>query len=216
MERFLQQCAEQNIIVANPTTPGNFFHLLRRQLQGKFRKPLVVYTPKSLLRHPRCTSTMAELAKGHFRMVIDDAKADAAKVRTLILCQGKIYYELLERQEELGAEDVALVRVEQLYPLPAKQLAAIFAKYANVDQVRWVQEEPENMGAWSYMYMHLKQVEGAPALDKLQLVSRHASGPPATGSGIRSALQQKKIMELAFANRSEEGTVKKVKAKVRA
>ncbi len=215
MERFLQQCAEHNIIAANPTTPANFFHLLRRQLAGKFRKPLVVFTPKSLLRHPRCVSTMDELASGHFRMVIVDPVADPAKVGTLILCQGKLYYELLQRKEELGAEDVAIVRIEQLYPLPAKQLAAIFARYTKAEQVRWVQEEPENMGAWPHMFIHLHKVEGAPALGELKLVARHPSGPPATGSGVRSAIQQKKILEEAFANRVE-GSVKKVKTKVRA
>ncbi len=216
MERFLQQCAERNIIAANPTTPANFFHLLRRQLAGKFRKPLVVFTPKSLLRHPRCVSTLDELAKGSFRMVIDDPAADPAKVGTLILCQGKLYYELLERKEELGADDVAIVRTEQLYPLPEKQLAAIFARYNRAEQVRWVQEEPENMGAWPFMHMHLHKVEGAPALGDLQVVARHASGPPATGSGVRSASQQKKILEEAFADRASAGNAKKVKAKVRA
>ncbi len=216
MERFLQQCAENNIIAANPTTPANHFHLLRRQLAGKYRKPLVVFAPKSLLRHPRCVSTLDEFAKGHFQMVIDDSKANPANVKTVILCQGKLYYELLERKEELNAEDVAIVRVEQLYPLPEKQLAAIFARYAKAGQVRWVQEEPENMGAWPYMHMHLHKVQGAPAISELKVVARHPSGPPATGSGVRSALQQKKILEMAFAGTSADGSARKEKVKLKA
>jgi len=216
MERFLQMCAEQNMIAANPTTPANFFHLLRRQLTWSFRKPLVVFTPKSLLRHPRCVSRMDDLASGRFQEVIDDPSADAAQVGTLILCQGKVYYELLECKEEAAAADVALVRVEQLHPLPVPQLEAIFAKYAAAKDVRWVQEEPRNMGAATYMLENLQQVKGAPAAADVRVVARKASGPPATGSGVRSALQQKAIMAEAFADRTPVKAVKQVKSKVRA
>jgi 2-oxoglutarate dehydrogenase E1 component len=216
MERFLQQCADANMILANPTTPANFFHLLRRQLTWKFRKPLIVFTPKSLLRHPKCVSAVDEFTKGGFQEVIDDPTADPNKVKTLILCQGKLYYELLERQEQLGANDVAIVRVEQLHPLPEPQLTAVFARYANVEQVRWVQEEPENMGAWPYMFKHLHKVKGAPAVEALHFVARYASGAPATGSGVRSAIQQNRILEEAFANRPSAMNEKKAKAKVRA
>ena len=204
------------MIMANPTTPANFFHLLRRQLTWKFRKPLVVFTPKSLLRHPKCVSTMDELAKGRFQEVYDDAAADPANVKTLILCSGKLYYELLERKEALGAEDVALVRVVQLHPLPEPQLEAIFARYSNAEEVRWVQEEPENMGAWPYIFRHLYKVQGAPSLKDLKFVARRASGAPATGSGVRSALQQKRILEEAFAGRPSASVTKKAKTKVRA
>jgi 2-oxoglutarate dehydrogenase E1 component len=215
MERFLEECADGNMIVANPTTPAQFFHLLRRQLAWEFRKPLVVFTPKSLLRHPKCVSTMDQLANGRFQEVVDDAAADPAKVKTLILCQGKICYELLERQAELGATDTAIVRVEQLHPLPAAALQAVFARYTSVEQVRWVQEEPENMGAWPYLFRHLWTVKGAPLPNELNLVARRASGAPATGSAVRSAAQQKQIMERAFADRPAAGT-RKLKAKVRA
>jgi 2-oxoglutarate dehydrogenase E1 component len=216
MERFLQQCADANMILANPTTPANFFHLLRRQLAWQFRKPLVVFTPKSLLRHPKCVSTMDELAKGSFQEVYDDPVADPAKVKMLILCQGKIYYELLERKEELDAEDVAIVRIEQLHPLPAPQLSEVFARYANATQVRWVQEEPANMGAWPYMSRHMHNVPGAPATEALHVVARPASGAPATGSGVRSAIQQKRIIEEAFTDRSSATMAKRTKTKVRA
>lgn len=215
MERFLQQCAEGNMILANPTTPANFFHLLRRQLAWNFRKPLVVFTPKSLLRHPKCVSTMEDLEKGSFQELYDDPVADPAKVQTLILCQGKIYYELLERKEELAADDVAIVRIEQLHPLPADRLTEIFARYANAKDVRWVQEEPENMGAATYIFKHLHTIKGAPALGTMTFISRKASGAPATGSGVRSALQQKYIMEKAFSDRPTAPAAKKAKSKVR-
>ncbi len=216
MERFLQQCAEQNMIVANPTTPANFFHLLRRQLAWSFRKPLVVFTPKSLLRHPRCVSRMDELATGCFQEVYDDHAAAPAKVKTLLLCQGKVYYELLERKEELGAEDVALVRMEQLHPLPVPRLAEIFAKYHAVEEVRLVQEEPRNMGAATYLLEQLPRVPGAPEPAAVRVVSRKASGPPATGSGIRSAMQQKRLMDEAFADRPGINMAKRTRSKVRA
>lgn len=215
MERFLQQCAEANMILANPTTPANFFHLLRRQLALPFRKPLVAFTPKSLLRHPRCVSTLADFEQGSFQEVFDDPVADPEKVRTLLLCQGKVYYELLERKEELGADDVAIVRIEQLHPLPVERLAAVFARYGQAKDVRWVQEEPRNMGAGSYILEHLHQVPGAPAVGSLKYISRRASGAPATGSGVRSAMQQKHILEEAFAGRTVASAPKK-KTKVRA
>jgi 2-oxoglutarate dehydrogenase E1 component len=216
MERFLQQCADANMILANPTTPANFFHLLRRQLSWKIRKPLVVFTPKSLLRHPKCVSTMDDLAKGSFQEVYDDPVADPDKVKMLVLCQGKLYYELLERKEELAAEDVALVRIEQLHPLPVPQLTEVFARYGHAEQVRWVQEEPENMGAWPYMLRHLHTVPGAPAVEALHHIARPASGAPATGSGVRSAIQQKRIIEEAFTDRPTSSLAKKNKTKVRA
>lgn len=217
MERFLQMSAELNMIVANPTTPANFFHLLRRQVAWPFRKPLVVFTPKSLLRHPRCISRMDDLAKGRFQEVYDDPAADAAKVKTLILCQGKVYYELLDYKEHAKAEDVAIVRIEQLYPLPVPQLAGVFAKYANATEVRWVQEEPRNMGPATYIHENLSRVPGAPAPEDLKIISRKASGPPATGSGVRSAMQQKRLWLEAFDERPVKRTAgKAAKSKVRA
>jgi 2-oxoglutarate dehydrogenase E1 component len=214
MERFLSTAAEGNMQLVNCTTPANYFHVLRRQLARNFRRPLVVFTPKSLLRHPKCVSSLDELAKGRFQEVIDDATADPGKVTTVILCQGKIYYELLEKQLELGAEDTAIVRVEQLHPLPDKQLAAILKKYSNSTRTLWVQEEPANMGAWMYMQMNFTEHPVLSAY-KLQRISRKASGAPATGSSVRWAMQQKAIVEHAFAGRSTNGTKAK-SAKARA
>ncbi len=197
MERFLSTAADANMQLVNCTTPANFFHVLRRQLARNFRKPLVVFTPKSLLRHPRCTSTLDELAIGGFQETIDDPIVDAKKVGTVILCQGKIYYELLDKQEDLGVMDTAIVRVEQLHPLPDKQLVAILSKYANAERHLWVQEEPANMGAWMYMQSIFTEHPELSAF-KLKRISREASGAPATGSSQRWAVQQKSIIERAF------------------
>jgi 2-oxoglutarate dehydrogenase E1 component len=215
MERFLSTAADGNMQLVNCTTPANFFHVLRRQLARNFRKPLVVFTPKSLLRHPRCTSTLDELAKGRFQEVIDDANTDPKKVTSVILCQGKIYYELLEKQEDLGAGDTAIVRVEQLHPLPDKQLAAILKKYAKAERHLWVQEEPANMGAWMYMQSIFTEHPELSAY-KLKRISRDASGAPATGSSVRWAMQQKFIIEEAFSDRILDKNNKAGKAKARA
>ncbi len=210
MERFLTTAADANMQLVNCTTPANFFHVLRRQLAPgrNFRRPLVVFTPKSLLRHPKCVSSLDELAKGRFQEVIDDAQADPKAVTTVILCQGKIYYELLEKQQELGAEDTAIVRVEQLHPLPEKQLVAVLKKYANATRHLWVQEEPANMGAWMYMQSNFSEHADLSAY-RLKRISRDASGAPATGSSVRWAMQQKSIVEHAFAGRTADGTTTK-------
>ena len=192
MERFLLLCADDNMVMVNCTTPANFFHVLRRQMKREFRKPLVVFTPKSLLRHPRCVSSLNELATGAFQEVIDDETANAEKVTRVLFCSGKIYYELLEKKEELNAEEVAIVRLEQLDPLPRTQIAALQEKYANAKWV-WVQEEPANSGAWSHLLRKLRQVD-------LEIISRRASGAPATGSGQRHRIEQAKLIEKAFAD----------------
>ena len=175
MERFLQQCADLNVQICNNSTPSNHFHCLRRQIERDFRKPLIVFTPKNLLRHPRATSTLDDLAKGSYQEVIDDVNADVNKVDTVILCSGKFYYEITEQAEERKVNNAAFVRVEQLYPLPKTQLDAINAKYKNATKIIWAQEEPENMGAWSYIFMALKN-------PNMEVVARHASSAPATGS----------------------------------
>ena len=148
MERYLQLCAQHNMQMVNCTTPANFFHVLRRQLKRNFRKPLVVFTPKSLLRHPQCVSSIQDFTTGRFQEIIDDT-VDASSVKKLVLCSGKLYYELLQAREENNRKDVAIVRMEQLYPLPQKQINAIIDKY-NPEQLIWAQEEPENMGMESY------------------------------------------------------------------
>ena len=174
MERFLQQAADLNIQVVNTSTPANHFHVLRRQLKRDFRKPLIVFSPKALLRHPDATSTMEQMANGSFQEVIDDADATSKSVDTLVLCSGKFYYEAKAKARELNSTNMAFVRVEQLYPLPKKQLNDILKKY-KAKNVIWAQEEPENMGAWSYMAMNFKEVN-------LIGICRPASAAAAEGS----------------------------------
>ncbi|MGB0881756.1 MAG: 2-oxoglutarate dehydrogenase E1 component [Vicingaceae bacterium] len=194
MERFLQLCADNNMQVANCSTPANFFHIMRRQLKWKFRKPLIVFTPKSLLRHPKCTSTIDELATGTFKEVIDDASAKAAKIDTVVFCTGKFYYDLQAKNEEIGRVDnIAFVRIEQLYPLPKDQLKKIVSKYKNAKKHIWAQEEPKNMGAWSSMQRHFTSVD-------LELISLRASGAPATGSSKAHAARQAAIIDRVFEN----------------
>lgn len=209
MERFLNQSADGNMQLVNCTTPANFFHVLRRQMTWNFRRPLVVFTPKSLLRHPRCVSTIKDLSEGRFQEVYDDTTADPKKVERVIFCQGKIYYELLERKEKLQASDVAIVRIEQLHPLPVKQLEQICARYKNAEEHFWVQEEPANMGAWNYMALNFPEV-------KLQGVTREASGAPATGSSVRWAIQQERIIERAFEGTAAASGSRSAKTKARA
>ncbi|MES2628133.1 MAG: 2-oxoglutarate dehydrogenase E1 component, partial [Bacteroidota bacterium] len=192
IERFLNSCAENNWQIVNCTTPANYFHALRRQLKREFRKPLVVFTPKSLLRHPKCVSSVADLAKGRFQEVIDDATADAAKVKKVVFCQGKVYYDLLERNEEQKRDDIAFVRIEQLYPTPVEQIDAIVKKYGKAKELVWAQEEPENMGAWYFLHWKLKHLN-------LSLVSRNASSATAPGSSKRDAIRQNAMLEGVFA-----------------
>lgn len=185
------------MVVVNCTTPANFFHALRRQLAWDFRKPLVVFSPKSLLRHPRCMSPLDDLVNGRFQELIDDGAADPGKVRTVIFTQGKIHYDLAEHREKNGITDTALVRIEQLHPLPLEQMRAVIKKYAKADRYLWVQEEPINMGAWSYLLMNFNEV-------RLEPIARPASGAPATGSSKRSAKQQEEIIARAFAPLAQE------------
>lgn len=193
MERFLQMCAENNMQVANCTTPASFFHILRRQLKWKFRKPLIIFTPKSLLRHPKCVSTIDELATGAFQEVIDDVTAQPKEVTTVVFCSGKLYYELLTKKEEIGANNIALVRVEQLYPIPQKQLDKVVANYKGADKYIWAQEEPENMGAWTHMLRHFTSVN-------LEVISLSESGAPATGSSKTHAVRHGAIIDRVFEN----------------
>jgi len=179
------------MIIANATTPANMFHLLRRQIKAAYRKPLIVFTPKSLLRHPKCVSNLNEFSKGNFQELIDDKSADAKKVTKVVFCSGKIYYDLLEEQELTKDSKVALVRIEQLYPFPQEQFDATIKKYNKAKSIVWAQEEPENMGAWSYLLRTQRNVN-------FQLISRSASGSPATGSSKRHAIEQKKIIEQVF------------------
>lgn len=191
MERYLQLCARHNMYVADCTTPANFFHLLRRQMKTKFRKPLVVFSPKSLLRHPLCVSTVDELAKGEFQETIDDTGVDKKKVKTVVFCTGKFYYDILAERENLGRNDVALVRIEQLFPLPVEQLKAIIKSYPNADDFVWAQEEPKNMGAYSYMLMNFDLVPW-------RLASLKAYAAPAAGSHTRDRRRHADAIRMVF------------------
>ncbi|MBS1536023.1 MAG: 2-oxoglutarate dehydrogenase E1 component [Bacteroidetes bacterium] len=191
MERYLQLCARHNMYVADCTTPANFFHLLRRQMKTKFRKPLVVFSPKSLLRHPLCVSSVDDLAKGEFQETIDDNSVDHKKVKTVVFCTGKFYYDILAERENLGRNDVALVRIEQLFPLPVEQLKAIIKSYPNADDFVWAQEEPKNMGAYGYMLMNFDLVPW-------RLASLKAYAAPAAGSHTRDRRRHADAIRMVF------------------
>jgi 2-oxoglutarate dehydrogenase E1 component len=194
MERFLQGCAENNIQVANITTPANLFHAMRRQMKRNFRIPLVVMSPKSLLRHPKCISPVGDVLKGEFQEVIDDSLAVANKVNRVLFCSGKIYYELLEKQEADKRNDIAIVRVEQLYPLPVKQIEAVFAKYKNASY-HWVQEEASNMGSWMFLMHQSMEIWGEL---KWKYIGRKASASPATGYKKQHLKEQEAIIQASF------------------
>ncbi|HLP11637.1 MAG TPA: 2-oxoglutarate dehydrogenase E1 component [Flavobacteriales bacterium] len=196
MERFLQMCADNNMQIVNTTTPANQFHVLRRQLKRDFRKPLICFTPKKLLRYPACVSSINDFTSGSFQEVIDDPNAKAADVKTLILCCGKIYYELAERKQKEGANDVAIVRIEQLYPYPQNQIDAVFAKYKGAKKILWAQEEPENMGPWRHMFGYLHKTG-------IEFVGREASASPATGYLKVHNEQSEQILSSLFAKKLE-------------
>ncbi len=191
LERFLTLCADGNMQVANCTTPANFFHLLRRQIHREFRKPLIVFTPKSLLRHAACVSPLEDFTSGGFKEVIEDTQLPVEQVKRLVFCSGKIYYDLLEEREATGNTQTALVRIEQLYPFPAEQVKAVIRSYPHAEHFLWVQEEPANMGAWSFLKRQFPEVE-------LLLIARPESGSPATGNPGLHKQRQRKIIEKAF------------------
>jgi 2-oxoglutarate dehydrogenase E1 component len=192
MERYLQMCAKHNMYIADVTSPANFFHLMRRQLKTEFRKPLVVFSPKSLLRHPDVVSSVDELANGYFQEIIDDPKVtDKKAIKTLVFCTGKVYFDIIAHREELNRKDVAVVRLEQLFPLAVDQIKLIIANYPNVDDYVWAQEEPKNMGAYGYMLMNFDLV-------KLRLASPKAYSAPAAGSYERSKKRQKNAIAMVF------------------
>ncbi|HEY6162086.1 MAG TPA: 2-oxoglutarate dehydrogenase E1 component [Bacteroidia bacterium] len=191
MERFLTLCAENNMYVVNSTTPANHFHAIRRQLHTDWRKPLIAFTPKSLLRHPRCISKLDDLAKASFTEVYDDASADIKKINKIVFCSGKLYYDLLAEKENRKDVSTALIRIEQLYPFPKKQVKEVLLKYKGAKSFIWAQEEPENMGAWSYLLRTFKDVP-------LKCIARPESASPAAGSKKMHEKQQKEILDRAF------------------
>jgi 2-oxoglutarate dehydrogenase E1 component len=198
LERFLQLCAEDNMQVCNFSTPAQLFHALRRQIVRKWRKPLIIMTPKSLLRTRASFSPLTELSEGRFHRMIDDAEVDPAAVQRMILCSGKIYYELAAARQARGRQDVAIVRVEQLFPFPAEELRRALGRYGGVRELLWVQEEPRNMGAWSFVRPRLEALVGD-AVAGPRFVGRPASASPATGSSESHKFEQDQIMEAAFA-----------------
>jgi len=199
LERFLQLCGRFNMIVGNFTTPAQLFHALRRQMKRTFRKPLVLMTPKSLLRHPQAVSSLSELSNGRFNEVIDDVIPNKKSAKRLLLCSGKIYYELLAKREELGRDDIAIIRVEQIYPWPKEQITEVLKSYSEKVPVYWVQEEPQNMGAWSFVFnfwcggqskFHEK-IHNRP----ISYIGREIGAAPAVGSPKIHAKEQKEILE---------------------
>ncbi|RPG58416.1 MAG: 2-oxoglutarate dehydrogenase E1 component [Flavobacteriales bacterium TMED235] len=192
MERYLQLCAKDNMFIANCTTPANFFHLLRRQMVGNYRKPLIVFTPKSLLRHPKAVSKVEALTNGGFIMVIPDNEVAAKEAKKLVFCSGKFYYDLIEARAKKEQKDVAIVRLEQLFPLPQKEIKAQINKYPNLEEVVWAQEEPRNMGAWGYLLLHL------PEAQKMRPATRRYYGSPAAGSSVRFKNRQQQVVEYVF------------------
>jgi 2-oxoglutarate dehydrogenase E1 component len=202
MERFLQLCAEDNLQIANATTPSNYFHLLRRQMLRDFRKPLVIFTPKSLLRHKRAVSTIADMDEGSsFHRCLDDlAPCDPEKVRRLVMCTGKVYYDLLEAREAQGRDDVYLLRVEQLYPFPAEIVAEYAARFAHLEEIVWAQEEPMNAGAWTFIAPLIEAALGRRPI----YAGRAAAAATATGLMKRhNAEQAKLVAEALGATRAE-------------
>ncbi|PZU83182.1 MAG: 2-oxoglutarate dehydrogenase E1 component, partial [Chelatococcus sp.] len=210
LERFLQMCAEDNMQVANCSTPASYFHILRRQLKRDFRKPLVLMTPKSLLRHKRCVSDLADLAEGStfHRVLRDDAERGRSttklvkdgKIRRVVLCSGKVYYDLLEEREKRGIDDVYLLRVEQLYPFPLKTLAQELSRFKGADVV-WCQEEPKNMGSWTFVEPYLEWVLGHAdsKVKRPRYVGRPASAATATGLMSKHLAQLNAFLDEAFA-----------------
>ena len=189
LERYLQLCAKYNMQIVNCTTPANFYHVLRRQLKRNFRKPLVIFTPKSLLRHPKCVSSIEDLSDGKFEGIIDDTIVSKS-VDKLVFCSGKIYYELLERREQDTSNNIVIIRIEQLFPLDKEYIKELIEKY-NTEEIFWVQEEPENMGAWTFILSELRSFG-------IDVISRESSAATATGSSKTSAVEQKELIEKVF------------------
>ena len=205
IERFLELCAEYNMQVVNCTTPAQFFHVLRRQLARKIRKPLINFSPKSLLRSPKCVSPLADFTEGKFQEVIDDAKVNASEVKRVLICSGKIYYDLLEQQEKDNRKDVAIVRLEQMYPTPFVQLDKINKKY-NKAEIYWVQEEPENMGPWPFISRIFRKSDF-----DFEVISRKPASSPATGFMKQHLAEQAEIISKAFQIKNTEKVKETIK-----
>ncbi len=204
IERYLQLCAKDNMYVANCSTPANMFHILRRQMKSSFRKPLIVFTPKSLLRHPLVVSPLEEFTSGRFQALIPDTVVTPKQAKKLVFCTGKFYYDLLKAREEKEAMDVALVRIEQLFPLPAEEMRKVLKAYAAVEEVVWAQEEPRNMGIWSHLLLHF------PEAVNFRPATRRFYGTPAAGSATRFNKRHQEVIEYVF-DPSKDNLIRKTK-----
>ncbi|MDY5784691.1 MAG: multifunctional oxoglutarate decarboxylase/oxoglutarate dehydrogenase thiamine pyrophosphate-binding subunit/dihydrolipoyllysine-residue succinyltransferase subunit, partial [Corynebacterium sp.] len=210
IERYLQLVAEGSMTIAQPSTPANHFHLLRRQALGKMKRPLIVFTPKSMLRNKAAVSQVSDFTEvNRFQSVIDDPNfvergnkkisgADHSKVTTIMLCSGKIYWELAKRREEDKRDDVAIIRVEMLHPIPFNRLRDAFANYPNAEQIRWVQDEPANQGAWPFYNEHLRNL--IPEMPEMVRVSRRSQSTTATGVAKVHQMEEKQLIDEAFAD----------------
>jgi len=195
LERFLQSCAEDNIQVVNATTPAQFFHLLRRQVKRDFRRPLIVMSPKSLLRHKQAVSRVEDLTTGTFQEVLDDTAVDPARVRRVLLCSGKVYYDLVAQREAAGKQaEVAILRLEQFYPWPVEQLKTALGRYRSAKDWVWVQEESQNMGGWNFVSHKLSETLNR----TFQYVGRDASASPAAGSHKVHEREQEELVQAAI------------------
>ncbi len=207
LERFLQLCAEQNMQVCVPSTPAQMFHMLRRQMKQGFRKPLVIMSPKSLLRHKLSVSQLDDLTQGSFRTVIDEVDdIQASKVTRIVFCSGKVYFDLLDSRRGDGLHNIAIVRVEQLYPFPAEEYAAIIKKYPNAKEIVWCQEEPQNQGAW-YQIRHRLQ-ESLSKDHQLLYAGRAPAAAPATGIAQMHQEQQQALVDAALRSTSTEESLR--------
>jgi 2-oxoglutarate dehydrogenase E1 component len=206
MERYLQLCAKNNMFVVDCSTPANMFHLLRRQLKSNYRKPLIVFTPKSLLRHPRVISTVEDFSNGSFQPLIDDSTAKASKIKTVVFVTGKFFYDLLKAKESLNRTDIALVRIEQLFPLPEADIASVLSKYKQTSDIVWAQEEPRNMGAYAHMLLHVE------AAKNWRIASRRSYSAPAAGSATRSKRRHQEVIDFVF-DKTKDNQRKKKKSK---
>jgi len=198
LERFLQLCALENMLVCVPTTPAQCFHMIRRQMRMTTRKPLIVMTPKSLLRHKLAVSSLEELAEGEFQHLIPDSKADPKKVKRVVACAGKVYYDLLEEAGKREREDLAILRIEQLYPFPRELLAMQMRQYANATELVWCQEEPQNQGAWYQIKHHLQACLGSKQV--LHYAGRPRSPSPAAGHMAEHVAEQQQLVADALVN----------------
>jgi 2-oxoglutarate dehydrogenase E1 component len=192
IERYLQLCAKDNMFVANCSTPANMFHVLRRQMKTDYRKPLIIFTPKSLLRHPDVVSTKKDFTEGQFQTLIEDNSIAPKNTKTLVFCTGKFYYDLVKARKEEGRNDVAIVRLEQLFPLPTQEIRKVLEQYKDVKDVVWAQEEPRNMGVWSHLLLHL------PEAVSFRPVTRRFYAAPAAGSATRFNKRHREVIDYVF------------------